>query len=104
LSTAGSVTRSRCSSPTSRNSSTLLRPETPSSDLEVQGPLKPHQNVTYLQGVSLVIGRQIGSGIFSAPSLVNRNAGSLGASLVVWFLSGCLAWTGSGTLSLLTLP
>jgi hypothetical protein len=66
--------------------------------MELEEPGKKTQTVTYWQGVSLVIGRQIGSGIFSAPSLVNRNAGSLGASLVVWFLSGCLAWTGSGTL------
>lgn len=89
--------RSRSISPTPpRYSSTNTRPDSPASDLELEEPLKKHQTVTYWQGVSLVIGRQIGSGIFSAPSLVNRNAGSLGASLLIWLLSGCLTWTGSG--------
>ena len=89
--------RSRSISPTPpRYSTTNPRPDSPASDLELEEPLKKHQTVTYWQGVSLVIGRQIGSGIFSAPSLVNRNAGSLGASLLIWLLSGCLTWTGSG--------
>ena len=69
--------------------------EDPSHDLHL-GKL---QNVTYLSGVSLIVGNQIGAGIFSSPALVNRNAGSVGMSLIVWIIAGCLAWTGACTCS-----
>jgi amino acid transporter len=39
----------------------------------------------------------IGSGIFSSPSQVNSNAGSPGASLIVWAVAGILAWTGAAS-------
>ncbi|KAG8786809.1 hypothetical protein FRC15_010628 [Serendipita sp. 397] len=48
-------------------------------------------------GVALVVGNQIGSGIFSSPGLVAADAGSVGASLIVWLLSGVLAWTGASS-------
>lgn len=43
-------------------------------------------------GVALVLGLQIGSGIFSSPSLVLRNTGSEPVALVVWCIAGGLAW------------
>jgi hypothetical protein len=63
--------------------------------------LEKMKTVTYWSGLSLVVGLQIGSGIFSSPALVNRNAGSVGMSLIVWIVAGCLAWTGACTSSLL---
>lgn len=57
--------------------------------------LEKIKTVTYWSGLSLVVGLQIGSGIFSSPALVNRNAGSIGMSLIVWVVAGCLAWTGA---------
>lgn len=57
--------------------------------------LEKLKTVTYWSGLSLVVGLQIGSGIFSSPALVNRNAGSVGMALVVWVIAGCLAWTGA---------
>jgi amino acid transporter len=59
--------------------------------------LEKIKTVTYWSGLSLVVGLQIGSGIFSSPALVNRNAGSVGMSLIVWVVAGCLAWTGACT-------
>ena len=53
------------------------------------------KSLTYLNGLSLVIGLQIGSGIFSSPSEVDSHAGSAGLSLVVWTVAGVLAWTGA---------
>ena len=44
-----------------------------------------------------MVGLIIGSGIFSSPSQVTINAGSPGASLVVWALAGILAWTGAAS-------
>lgn len=59
--------------------------------------LEKHKTLTYLNGLSLVVGLIIGSGIFSSPSQVNSHAGSPGASLIVWTISGVLAWTGAAS-------
>ncbi|KAF2640720.1 amino acid transporter [Massarina eburnea CBS 473.64] len=61
------------------------------------GSLEKIKSLTYLNGLSLVVGLIIGSGIFSSPSQVNRNAGSPGASLLVWVVAGILAWTGAAS-------
>ncbi|GKZ22645.1 hypothetical protein AbraIFM66951_002192 [Aspergillus brasiliensis] len=61
------------------------------------GSLERNKTLTYLNGLSLVIGLVIGSGIFSSPSQVNANAGSPGASLIAWVVAGLLAWTGAAS-------
>lgn len=48
-------------------------------------------------GIALTVGLQIGSGIFSSPGVITLNTGSIGASLVVWLVSGVLAWTGASS-------
>ena len=59
--------------------------------------LEKNKTLTYLNGLSLIVGLIIGSGIFSSPSQVNSNAGSPGASLIVWAIAGVLAWTGASS-------
>ena len=59
--------------------------------------LEKHKSLTYLNGLSLIVGLIIGSGIFSSPSQVYTNAGSPGASLMVWAIAGILAWTGAAS-------
>lgn len=61
------------------------------------GSLEKHKSLTYLNGLALVIGLIIGSGIFSSPAQVNSNAGSPGAALIVWVVAGVLAWTGAAS-------
>lgn len=61
------------------------------------GSLERHKTLTYLNGLSLVVGVIIGSGIFSSPSQVYTNAGSPGASLIAWVVAGVLAWTGAAS-------
>ncbi|KAH8431251.1 putative amino acid transporter [Aspergillus melleus] len=61
------------------------------------GSLEKNKTLTYLNGLSLVVGLIIGSGIFSSPSQVNVNAGSPGASLIAWVVAGLLAWTGAAS-------
>jgi hypothetical protein len=61
------------------------------------GSLEKNKSLTYTNGLSLVVGLIIGSGIFSSPSQVNKNAGSPGASLIVWVVAGILAWTGAAS-------
>ena len=59
--------------------------------------MEKHKTLTYLNGLSLIVGLIIGSGIFSSPSQVNVNTGSMGGSLIVWAIAGLLAWTGAAS-------
>lgn len=59
--------------------------------------MEKHKSLTYLNGLALVVGLIIGSGIFSSPAQVNSNAGSPGAALIVWVVAGVLAWTGAAS-------
>ncbi|KAI9778360.1 MAG: hypothetical protein M1839_008147 [Geoglossum umbratile] len=61
------------------------------------GSLEKRKSLSYLNGLSLVVGIIIGSGIFASPSQVNSNAGSPGASLIVWVVAGILTWTGAAS-------
>ena len=74
----------------------LGTPNTPTFDLGAQS-LERSKSLTYLNGLSLVIGLIIGSGIFSSPASVSSNVGSPGASLIIWTVSGLLAWTGAAS-------
>ncbi|KAG0272627.1 hypothetical protein BGZ95_011578, partial [Linnemannia exigua] len=53
------------------------------------------KNVTFSNGLTLVVGCIIGSGIFASPGPVFAYSKSVGVSLIVWFVSGLLAFAGS---------
>ncbi|CAG8764667.1 6177_t:CDS:2, partial [Racocetra persica] len=55
------------------------------------------KEVTFYNGLNLVIGSIIGSGIFASPGPVVMHAGSVGMSLIVWLTCGLLACTGALT-------
>lgn len=57
----------------------------------------PERALTLINGCALVIGMQIGSGIFSTPGVIVREVGSVGAALMVWAGAGLLAWTGASS-------
>ncbi|KAL4914265.1 amidase signature domain-containing protein [Aspergillus aurantiobrunneus] len=61
------------------------------------GSLERNKTLSYINGLSLVVGLVIGSGIFSSPSQVNANAGSPGGTLIAWIVAGFLAWTGAAS-------
>jgi Tryptophan/tyrosine permease family len=73
------------------------------TDSHLQTRLEDDKTVTYWQGVCLIVSRQIGAGIFSIPAIVNRNAGSVGASFLFWIAAGCVAYTGACNISLSSL-
>jgi len=73
-------------------------PRSPS--LQVSEPadtndLPETKEITLWQGICLIVTREIGAGIFSTPSIVNGNSGSVGMSLIIWFISGCLSYAGA---------
>lgn len=59
--------------------------------------LEKHKTLTYLNGLSLVVGLIIGSGIFASPGRVSNSVGSPGASLIIWAVAGLLTWTGAAS-------
>ncbi|KAI0065364.1 L-methionine transporter [Artomyces pyxidatus] len=67
------------------------------SEPEEVRTLAGEKNIGLVNGVALVVGLQIGSGIFSSPGVVVANTQSVGASLVVWLISGLLGWTGASS-------
>lgn len=65
------------------------------SDPNKSGPIQMRRSVGLLNGVSIIIGVIIGSGIFISPQGVLKNAGSPGAALCVWCACGALALLGA---------
>lgn len=57
--------------------------------------VKRPKKLKYIHGLGLIVGLQIGSGIFASPNQVSSRAGSPGMALLVWVVSGVLAWTGA---------
>ncbi|KPI98693.1 Y+L amino acid transporter 2 [Papilio xuthus] len=53
------------------------------------------KELSLLNGVAIIVGVIVGSGIFVSPSLALKNAGSKGMALIVWVLSGFLSMIGA---------
>ena len=64
-----------------------------SSNLQAQG----HGSLTFINGIALVLGLQIGSGIFFAPSQVSIHVSNLGITILVWLFAGILVWSGAAS-------
>ncbi|KAI0726492.1 L-methionine transporter [Fomitopsis betulina] len=60
-------------------------------------PQPQSKTLGLLNGIALIVGLQIGSGIFSSPGVVIANMHSVGASLGIWLFAGLLAWTGASS-------
>lgn len=62
------------------------------NDEELVG-LKP--KMTLFNGITVIVGSIIGSGIFISPTGVLKDTGSVGMSLVVWIASGLFSMVGA---------
>ena len=51
--------------------------------------------MTMLNGVTVIVGSIIGSGIFVSPGGVLHNTGSINMALVVWVLAGVFSMIGA---------
>ncbi|KAG8985900.1 hypothetical protein FRB94_004922 [Tulasnella sp. JGI-2019a] len=74
-----------------------LLPLTLSEDVEKDDEVVMEKTVGLVNGIALVVGMQVGSGIFSSPGVVLANTQSVGAALAVWIVGGLLAWTGASS-------
>ncbi|KAH9901016.1 amino acid transporter [Cubamyces lactineus] len=67
------------------------------SEPEEIHPEAHEKRLGLVNGIALIVGLQIGSGIFSSPGVVVANTQSVGASLLVWVAAGVLGWTGASS-------
>jgi len=86
------MTPPRCQS--SNEKTPLLSDSTTTTD-NSNNSVSLKKELGLLEGVSLILGIIIGSGIFITPKGVIKEAGSVGLSLVVWGLSGFLSMIGA---------
>lgn len=63
--------------------------------IESDDGVKMKKQISLLDGVAIIVGVIVGSGIFVSPKGVYLHSQSVGLSLIVWILSGVLSMVGA---------
>ncbi|MCJ1226451.1 hypothetical protein MMC12_003103 [Toensbergia leucococca] len=66
-------------------------------DAAAHAPRSVRRHLTYFNCFALVLGLQIGSGIFSAPAVVASRVPSSIVGILIWASAGGLVWTGAAS-------
>lgn len=75
--------------------SNLTQPLDNKTETEQLPDVQLKKRITLINGVAIIVGTIIGSGIFVSPKGVYEHAGSLGVSLIVWSLCGVFSMFGA---------
>ncbi|PAA81469.1 hypothetical protein BOX15_Mlig005176g1 [Macrostomum lignano] len=62
---------------------------------DAASPVQLQKKITLMNGVSIIVGSIIGSGIFVSPTGIFKEVNSIGASLLVWVLCGVYSFFGA---------
>ena len=77
----------------------LLRADTP-DEINVapkRSTSRSGAELTFFNGLAIVVGLQIGSGIFLAPSQISSLIPAPGFAVLLWFFTGLFVWTGAAS-------
>ena len=66
-----------------------------STDLDSEKDIGLKRQLTLFNGIAIIVGCIIGSGIFVSPKGVLQEVGSVGASLIVWIICGVASMIGA---------
>lgn len=77
------------------NDTTITSDKAQNGDGEEGGKVGLQRNLTLFNGINIIVGCIIGSGIFVSPKGIHEKAGSIGLSLVVWVLCGLFSAVGA---------
>lgn len=66
-----------------------------SSTASTSSGVKMKKELGLMDGVAIIVGVIIGSGIFVSPKGVLKFAGSVGQAIIVWVISGILSMIGA---------
>ncbi|KAI8342113.1 amino acid/polyamine transporter I [Chlamydoabsidia padenii] len=69
-------------------------PMIPLTQTQARAP-ELQRKVSFINGLGLVIGSMIGSGLFSSPGAVLEATGAPGTALMIWLVAGLLALSGA---------
>jgi len=59
------------------------------------GPIRLQAKMSLMNGVTVIVGSIIGSGIFISPTGVLKNTGSVNLAIIVWVVSGIFSMIGA---------